>query len=455
MFLFRGFIFLLVGGLLACANASSSSSSSSSPAASSAPANRYQAIRDHFQGGNDYSQGEDFCLALDVILDVACDDNQKTPEAEYIAACLDPTFPSVLSNVINGYDSRAGEFLVRWFGQQATNILVNHKQRLKAGNRWELTHHHFDGVSDKEFDQFKLISCYTEFSSPSHPVPNPSFIMIQTLFESGFKDQLARWRNNLGQNLVTQVVEVRSDPAGEPLLQSILKLFPEDAILESVINSTHWNRHENVGMLLAAKPSMSTYVNDEGLSAIMFVSNLQRVSADHKDKVWGNFITKTERSHTLTPDLATPLRALRALSHLKKPREVSPAILANIVATGGEWGIDFGRAPKKQEWSVIRDTLHRVGEEVTLVRQNVGFSGILTHLQEILFNVRPSWSVDSKDEAAYLSHRQNAFIGAVIAAKQMLHMKLDDNWWKDIGSHVGLTGTQAKVRYEWLESQWQ
>ena len=442
MFLFRGFVFLMVGGLLACVNASSSSSL----AAPSAPANRYQAIRDYFPDGNGYSQGADFCLALDVILDVACDDNQKTSEAEYITVCLGPTFPSVLSNIINGYDSRAGQFLVSWFGQQATDILINQKQRLKAGHPWDLNHHDFDGVSDKELDQFKLISCYTEFSSPCHPAPNPSFIMIQTLFEWGFKDQLARWRNNLGESLVDYAV---SYSGTEPLLQTILVQFPEEVILESVITNSSWVG-KNLTKLSTYKPTMDTYINQNGFSADMFLPNMP----DRKKAALTRFTVKVEADKSLSTDsLALPVRVLQALNAQPDGPYKAVRTQADIITTGGEWGIDFERAPTKQEWRVIRYSLGKISYE-SLKDRN--FKDYLDNLSSKLFiDVEPSsWSVLPKDREAYISHKQNAYIGAVSVSRAW-GGNPDDTVFQEIGSRVNLTAAQVKDRYEWLESQWQ
>ncbi len=99
---------------------------------------------------------------------------------------------------------------------------------------------------------------------------------------------------------------------------------------------------------------------------------------------------------------------------------------------------------------MIRDTLGQIAGQCS----EYGLHSVFQRLQAILLDVTPSWSVSREHEEAYLSHRQNAFIGAAVAAVQKSGTDLDDDQWKNMGSHVNLTATQAKTRYEWLESQW-
>jgi len=437
--------------LISCANGASSSSSSL--ATPSAPTNRYQAIRDYFNGGFDSTKTGDFCLALDVVLDVACDNVPDPALDQGVVTLLQQLSKSwilPLSDIVTSCknDRDAKAFLVDWFRQGTIDILINHRQRLRAGNPWNLSHHEFDGLFDSNSNEYKWLSNYTEFSIPAHPVPNPSFVMIQTLFDSGFKEQLARWRDNCGKNLIDYGV---SYSGTEPLLRTILEQFPEDVILESVITSKHWNSAEKTSVLFTCKPIMQTYVNQSGLSADMFLAT----PAVNKTAALKQFAIRVEGSEDLPTDsLALPVRVLRAFNTRSQGPNRAETTQADLIATGGEWGIDFERAPTKQEWRVIRNSLEQIGHKIC--REAESLESPFGHLANILFRVTPSWSVSPRDEDAYLRHRQNAFIGAAIAVSQKFGKDSpSDQWWENIGARVNLTATQAKARYEWLESQWQ
>ncbi len=313
--------------------------------------------------------------------------------------------------------------------------------------------------------------------------------MAQMLFELGLGDYLIGLRDTNDQSLLWPALYKRQDPL---LFDQIVRHFPEDELfrtpciwfawpptpvmIESVkekrpgllarLNGLRSSKDENPIVLRAALKgeqdtalalasedrSVLKVINKQGVSASMFLPASASSIAD-KMQAWETFVQTTESRHHQTADsLAVPVRALRALNNVDD-RTMSPTIVANIIATGDDWGINFGRAPTKEEWVVIHETLDQIGRTMNFYSLD-GSKGPFDHLREVLFNVTPSWSVSPQNEDAYLNHRQNAFIGAAVAAVQKSGTDLDDDQWKNMGSHVNLTATQAKTRYEWLESQW-